>query len=199
MKMTALLSLLMLASLCAGQAPRESARQGAAGRTALAEAASSGEVASSRGIVAPPGEPGDALLVSGVVYGADGRTPLAGATVYVYQTDARGYYGANNSNDSRNPRLRATMRTDAEGRYEFRTIRPGSYPGTQNPAHIHYVVNAPGHAEKVFEIVFDDDPLVGERIRAMAEREGSIFSIRKLERDERGLLRTTQDIVMRRS
>ena len=31
------------------------------------------------------------LEVRGVVYASDGRTPVARASVYVYQTDARGY------------------------------------------------------------------------------------------------------------
>lgn len=74
------------------------------------------------------------------------------------------------------------------------TIKPGSYPDTRNPAHIHYVVNAAGYKERVFEIVFADDPLVNERIRADAAREGSGFSIRALARNAQGMLRCTQDI-----
>ena len=50
------------------------------------------ENAPSSGEVAPAAEPGDRLEVKGVVYAADGRTPVAKASVYVYQTDAKGYY-----------------------------------------------------------------------------------------------------------
>ena len=45
-------------------------------RVAPASAPSSGEVA-------PVGEPGERLEVKGVVYAADGRTPIPGASLYV--------------------------------------------------------------------------------------------------------------------
>lgn len=138
------------------------------------------------------GEPGDRLVVSGRVYHPDGR-PAASVSLYVYQTDKDGIY-SRPVNDSRTPRLKAFLRTDSEGRYEFHTIKPGSYPDTRNPAHIHYHVNAAGYREKIFEIVFEDDPLVDQRIRASAAREGSPFSIRPLSRDAQGGWRGTQDI-----
>ena len=50
------------------------------------------ESAPSSAAVAPAGEPGQRLEVKGVVYAADGRTPAARASVYVYQTDVRGHY-----------------------------------------------------------------------------------------------------------
>ena len=49
--------------------------------------------APSRGAVAPKGEPGQPLHVSGVgLVGPDG-SPVGGASLYVYQTDQEGYYG----------------------------------------------------------------------------------------------------------
>lgn len=147
--------------------------------------------------LAPAGEPGERLIVSGRVFGPDGKTPVANASLYVYQTDKDGIY-SKPVNDSRTPRLRANLRSDSEGRYEYGTIKPGSYPDTQNPAHIHYVVKATGYRERVFEIVFEDDPLVSERIRANAAREDSGFSIRSLSRDPQGVLRCTQDIRLKK-
>ena len=142
--------------------------------------------------LAADAEPGDRLVVTGRVYRPDGQ-PAAGVSLYVYQTDKDGIY-SKPVNDSRTPRLKAFLRTDAEGRYEYQTIKPGSYPDTRNPAHIHYHVNARGFPQKVFEIVFEDDPLVDQRIRANAAREGSPFSIRPLTRDARVGWRCTQDI-----
>ena len=157
----------------------------------LTQAPGSG-TAASRTMLAAAAEPGERLIVTGRVTGPDGK-PIADAALYVYQTDKDGIY-SKPVNDSRTPRLRANIRTDPEGRYEYSTIKPGSYPNTQTPAHIHYVVNATGYKERIFEIVFEDDPLVTERIRASAAREGSGFSIRPLTRDAQGLLRCTQDI-----
>jgi protocatechuate 3,4-dioxygenase beta subunit len=147
--------------------------------------------------IAPKDEPGERLVVSGRVFAADGKTPLSDASIYVYQTDKTGIY-SRPVNDSRTPRLRGYLRSDAEGRYEYTTIKPGSYPNTQNPAHIHYVVNAPGFKERIFEIVFEDDPLVDTRIRANAATADSGFSIRPLTRDAQGVLRCTQDIQLRK-
>jgi protocatechuate 3,4-dioxygenase beta subunit len=158
-------------------------------RVAAQDAPSTGEVASAT-------EPGERLDVSGVVYAADGRTPVARASVYVYQTDARGYYRPDDAMGNRDPRLRALLRTDAQGRYAYRTIRPGSYPGTRVPGHIHYEVAAEGHGTRIFEIVFEDDPLVTEAIREDAARPGSIYALRKVEPLPAGGGRVVQDVVL---
>lgn len=151
--------------------------------------------ASSKITITSKDEPGERLTVSGVVYGADGKTPIAGASVYVYHTDATGVYTPGPVDDNRNSRLRGYMRTDALGRYEYTTIKPAPYPGSGGPpAHIHYHVNATGYRERVFEIVFEGDPRINQQIRARAAQEGSAFSIRELSRDASGGLRCTQDI-----
>jgi protocatechuate 3,4-dioxygenase beta subunit len=150
----------------------------------------------SSGEVAPASEPGERLEVSGAVYATDGKTPIAGASVYVFQTDARGYYRPEDAMANRNPRLKALLRTDARGRYSYRTIRPGSYPGTRMPKHIHYEVSAAGHAPRVFEIVFDDDPFVTDEIRAAAARPGSFYSLRTVQRGTGGTGRLIQDVVL---
>ena len=146
--------------------------------------------------VAPPGEPGERLEVSGLVYAADGRTPVTGASVYVYQTDARGYYRSDDAMGNRNPRLMALLRTDGKGRYSYRTIRPGSYPGTRVPRHIHYEVTAEGHGTRIFEIVFEDDPFLSRQIRADAARPGSIYALQPVRRGPGGVGRLTQDVVL---
>ena len=141
------------------------------------------------------GEPGERLIVAGKVFGKDGRTPLTGASVYVYHTDAKGLYTPD-TNDSKNPRLRGYMRTDDQGRYEFATIKPAHYPNNTIPAHIHYVVTAPGYKERIFEIVFEGDRFINDRIRTDAAKDDSGFSIRPLGRDQQGVLRCVQDIKM---
>ena len=115
--------------------------------------------APSNGRVAPQGEPGQRLMVSGVVVGPDG-TPISGASLYVYQTDREGYYGVKPASDNRNPRLKVFLRSDAKGSWSFETVKPGSYPDSRVPPHIHFEVSAPGRAPKIFEIVFEGDPFV---------------------------------------
>lgn len=119
--------------------------------------------------IAEPGEPGTPLLVEGTVYAPDGRTPVAGAVLYVYQTDATGEYG----NRDGAPRLRGWMKTDANGHYEYRTIRPASYPGTRIPAHIHTQLWGAGYAPQWnHDLLFEDDPTLGEKVKAESREAG---------------------------
>lgn len=108
----------------------------------------------------------------------------------------RRYYSP--ANDNRNPRLRGYLRSDAQGRYEFSTIKPGPYPNNRIPAHIHYVVTAAGYSERVFEIVFEGDPNIDDNVRREAAKEWSGFSLRRLEKDNQGVWRCTQDVKLRR-
>jgi protocatechuate 3,4-dioxygenase, beta subunit len=114
--------------------------------------------------VAPPAEPGTPLAVSGVVVTGDG-TPVPGASIYVYQTDAEGYYGVKPESDNQRPRLKALLRSDVKGAWAFETIRPGSYPSSRAPAHIHFEVTATGFTPRIFEIVFEGDPFVTAGMR----------------------------------
>jgi catechol 1,2-dioxygenase len=112
-----------------------------------------------------PARRGIPLILSGTVYAADCRTPLAGALIEAWQTDARGVYGPGQA--SGEPRccfLQGLVKTDSAGRYSIRTIRPGHYRGeeTPPPAHIHLNVHYEGTGV-LTEVVFADDPyLEGE-------------------------------------
>lgn len=110
------------------------------------------------------------------------------ASIYVYHTDAEGVYTPD-TNDSRNSRLRGYMRTDAQGRYEYSTIKPAPYPSN----------NAPGYQGCIFEIVSEGDPKLSDDIRARAAQEDSAFSLVKLTRDAQGVWHCTQDIKLRKS
>ena len=147
--------------------------------------------------IAAKEEPSARLIVTEQVFSPDKKSPLASASVYVYHTDAKGLYTPE-TNDNRNPRLRGYMRTDTQKHYEFSTIKPAPYPNNRIAAHIHYVVNAPGHQDRVFEIVFEGDPKIDERMRADAAKEGSAFSICALTRDQQGVWRCAQDVKMRK-
>ncbi|HLL74324.1 MAG TPA: hypothetical protein VK421_03595 [Pyrinomonadaceae bacterium] len=141
------------------------------------------------------GESGVPLVVSGTIYAADGRTPLEGATLFVYHTDARGIYSDSRGEPAATARLRGMMLTGREGRYEFRTIRPASYPGTDNPAHIHASVKAPGLAERwIAEYWFEDDPLIPKSERERHVAGGAFSPLMRLTRDAAGVLRGVRDI-----
>jgi protocatechuate 3,4-dioxygenase beta subunit len=110
------------------------------------------------------GRGGQRLLVSGTVYRADCRTPLAGASIEVWQTNARGEYGpGEGTGGGRCCYLAAALRTDARGRYRFETVKPGRYIGEADPppAHIHFEVRHPGATGLQTELLFEGDPALG--------------------------------------
>ena len=92
--------------------------------------------------IAPPSEPGDPLIVSGRVVTASG-SPAAGVVVFAYQTDRGGLYDKP-ENGPHSWRLRGWARSDKDGAFTFETIRPGSYPNSNNPPHIHFTAFTPG-------------------------------------------------------
>jgi protocatechuate 3,4-dioxygenase beta subunit len=110
-------------------------------------------------------EPGAPLAVSGTVRNAAGQ-PIVGALLYLFHTDAQGHYARGSAMNERNARLFAFIKTDGEGRFEFKTVRPGGYPAPpghdserdQIPQHIHIQVSAAGYQFRNLQMVFQDDP-----------------------------------------
>jgi len=145
-------------------------------------------------------EPGEPLIVSGTIYAPDGKKPLEGITFYVYQTDATGVYSTSGAGgDNRNTRIHGVMRSGADGGYEFRTIKPGSYPGTRNAAHIHAYVSGADYPEYwIDEYVFESDPFVGEDVKQKFRGQKSFSPVLSLTRGADGVWRGVRDIKVER-
>ena len=86
--------------------------------------------------IAPASEPGQPLVVRGRLLNVDG-SPAANAIVFAYHTDRGGLYDKR-ENGPHSWRLRGWVKTDREGAFTFETIRPGSYPNSNNPPHVHF-------------------------------------------------------------
>ena len=112
--------------------------------------------------VASDEEPGERMIVSGRVFDSKGLKVLPGVTVFVFQTDAEGYY-SDGGMDETNARLCGLMVTDESGRYRFETIRPAHYATGGPPAHIHYRVWGQGISRQAATLNFEGDPLLGDR------------------------------------
>jgi protocatechuate 3,4-dioxygenase beta subunit len=145
-------------------------------------------------VIAEENEPGERLTVTGTVYAADGATPAVGATVFVYHTDSSGYYSLNGK-DEANARLCGLMLTNDKGQYRFDTIRPGPYPASRVPEHVHYVVWGDGIPRQRFDLNFADDPLLKNEYR---EGSPSWSTVRPLAKDADGLLHCEKDIRLSR-
>ena len=148
--------------------------------------------------IVPDNEPGEPLIVSGTIYSPDGKSTLEGITLYVYQTDATGVY-TTTGGENRTTRIRGVMRTNAQGRYEFRTIKPGSYPNSRNPAHIHAYVSGPGYPEYwIDEYHFTDDRFISDEDKRNAASQGTFSPILNPTRGADGILRAVRDIRIER-
>ena len=146
-------------------------------------------------------EPGTRLTVSGTVRDGDGR-PIADVSIYVYQTDARGWYGIQSSEDDDRARIFGIIRTGADGRYQFRTVRPGPYAHSPTTAaHIHYMYRAEGYERGRGvgppSLFFEDDPLLTDADRREVVDDGGIIAVVKIHAD--GSQSCTYDILMRRT
>ena len=138
---------------------------------------------------------GQRLLVSGTVYAADCATPLAGATLQVWQTNADGEYGpGHGTNNLRCCYLQGALRTDARGRYELTTIKPGRYKGEAQPppAHIHFEVSHPDAGGLMTELLFEGDPSLSPGVQ------GHVARLTTVAGSDPPLLRAGFDIVLPR-
>lgn len=145
-------------------------------------------------VITAEDEPGEPMVVTGTVYAANGKTPLAGVEVYVYHTDNEGYY-RKGANSSSNPRLKGTMSTNAEGKYEYRTIKPAPYPGGGNPAHVHYVIKVKGGKEQYAELQFEGDRWLREHGKLTEEQRQDTFAdVRPFVKDEKGVWQVRKDL-----
>jgi hydroxyquinol 1,2-dioxygenase len=116
---------------------------------------------------------GERMFVQARVTNLDGK-PLANVPVDVWHADDDGYYDSQRpAYETEGPSSRARFITDADGRFFFRTILPCSYPiptdgpvgemilqtrrHPMRPAHVHFLVNAPGHEPLITHVFIDGD------------------------------------------
>lgn len=149
--------------------------------------------------IAPASEPGQPLLLSGQVRNAAGK-PVPGVIVYAYQTDRGGVYPRDprlSGEAARHGRLRGWAVSDAQGRYSFRTIRPGGYPSSDEPQHIHLHVIEPGRCTYYLgDALFDDDPRLTAARRAQQRLAYGGNGIAHPQGDARTGWRVQRDIVL---
>jgi catechol 1,2-dioxygenase len=146
----------------------------------------------------PEAAAGEVTVVHGSVRGADG-SPLSGAVVDVWQASPLGLYDVQ---DAAQPEmnLRGIFRTDDDGRYWFVTVKPAAYPipddgpvGTMlratgrhpmRPAHIHFMIDAPGYERLITHLFVEGDPYL-ESDAVLGVKDGLIveFMVNTSQRD----------------
>lgn len=131
---------------------------------------------------------GEIMHLAGRVLDRSGA-PLADALVEIWQCDANGRYhhvGDRSSERKLDEDFQGfgAIRTDGEGRYRFRTIRPVAYPG--RTPHIHARVVRPDGRELVTQIYLDDHQLNRKDwiFRSLAAKAQSAATIDPERRDD---------------
>ena len=122
-------------------------------------------------------KPGSECVLYGRVSDVNGK-PLANATVSIWQTGADGLYDIQENAASTD--YRGVFTTDADGVYVLRTVKPIGYSIPMDgpvgamvraqgrhgmrPAHIHFLVGAPGYRELVTALYLRDDPYIADDV-----------------------------------
>jgi hydroxyquinol 1,2-dioxygenase len=118
------------------------------------------------------GVKGEPTFYSGRVLDVSGR-PISGAMLDVWSGDGDGNYDMQLPGETE-MRARGRIRTDSQGRYWFRSIRPSFYPvpvdgpvgvmlkamgrHPNRPGHIHMIVSAPGYAPVTTHLFVANSP-----------------------------------------
>ncbi len=116
---------------------------------------------------------GEPLLVSGTVRNVKGKV-IAGATLDVWQTNEEGFYDVQQEGIQPDHNLRGIFTTDEKGRFNFTSAYPRFYPiptdgpvgdllkgldrNPNRPAHIHFIVSAPGYKPVTTHLFTSDCP-----------------------------------------
>ncbi|GAA1678853.1 protocatechuate 3,4-dioxygenase subunit beta [Kribbella yunnanensis] len=122
------------------------------------------------------GAPGVPCLVSGRVLNTHGE-PIANARVETWQADEDGFYDVQKEGLA-GPQNRGHLTTDADGNYSFWAVKPVAYPipvdgpvgellraggrGWMRPAHIHFMVTAPGYHRLITHVFENGDPYLNQ-------------------------------------
>ena len=142
---------------------------------------------------------GTLLYFSGRVLARDSR-PLVDATVELWQCDAYGrYHHAGDEGSPRDDNFQGygVAKTDAEGRYAFKTIRPVRYAG--RTPHLHVRVRPANASALTTQIYIAGDSADGDFVLASTPRETKqrlTIALAPAAGKEQGALSGTFDFVL---
>lgn len=120
---------------------------------------------------------GEPLVLRGRVVDLNGK-PVAGALIDVWQTNDDGYYDVQQKGLQPDGNLRGKFRTDANGQFWFRSVKPRDYPipddgpvgklltrlgrHPNRAAHIHFIIQSNGYETVITHIFSPDCPYLAE-------------------------------------
>lgn len=141
--------------------------------------------------LATDADKGERMIISGTIYEADGKTPAPNTLIYLYHTDIYGIYGRDGQ--PRHGRHRGWMLTNAQGKYQFESILPASYPNSTIAKHVHMTLTTRDRREDwVDSILFDGDKFLTTRDREI--HRGGLDPVLKMVKGNDGILRGVRDL-----
>jgi hydroxyquinol 1,2-dioxygenase len=118
---------------------------------------------------------GEDMVISGRVLDTGGA-PIDGAVLDVWQANDEGFYDVQQKGIQPDFNLRGVFRTELDGHYWFRAVKPRYYPIPDDgpvgklldalgrhpyrPAHLHFILKADGFETLVTHIFDPDDPYI---------------------------------------
>jgi hydroxyquinol 1,2-dioxygenase len=119
------------------------------------------------------GAPGEPCFIAGSVRDIAGK-PIAGASLDIWQADGEGLYDAQRGADQ--PWMRGVFQSGPDGSFLVQTVLPVPYAipmdgsvgelmgrteiSPMRPAHIHFLINAPGHREVITHLFRKSCPYI---------------------------------------
>jgi catechol 1,2-dioxygenase len=119
------------------------------------------------------------VRISGKVYDFQNKTPIKGAILDTWQAATNGFY---ENQDEKQPdyNLRGRFKSDENGTFEVTALMPTAYPAPTDgpvgellrvakrspyrPAHIHFIVSAPGYETLVTQIFVKGDERIEDDV-----------------------------------
>jgi catechol 1,2-dioxygenase len=123
--------------------------------------------------------PGPRVRISGRVFDFETKTPIEGAVLDTWQAATDGLY-ENQEESQPDYNLRGRYKTDKNGSFELVALMPTAYPvptdgpvgellrvskrPPNRPAHIHFIVTAPGYETLITQVFVKGDPEVEQDV-----------------------------------
>lgn len=138
------------------------------------------KILSVKSTIADADEPGVSLVIRGQVFLPDGVSPAAGVVVHSYHRDQDGYDFGPNDDTYTTWRLQGWVKSDADGRFEFQTIRPSTDHLAREGAHVHFTLISPDYGKQwATRLYFMNDPAVTDAQRKQSIDAGSFGGVKE--------------------
>jgi len=147
---------------------------------------------------------GQYIVISGFIKDDNGQF-INNAVIDIWQANAAGRY--DHPRDPNSAPLDshfqgwAVIHSDNNGRYRFKTVKPGAYPATRawtRPPHIHFKISKRGFPQLITRMYFPDEPLnATDLLFNNKNKTEQAAMIAQKTGEHKGLIAYTYNIVLR--